>query len=93
MKDIYNLLIKKVNKAQVLVQEPMSRHTSFKIGGPADFYVRVEKEEELKHLLEISKEHDIPLTIVGNGTNLLVRDRRNKRHCGKTAFYGNRNRK
>ena len=86
MIDIYNLLIKKIDESQVAVSELMSKHTSFKIGGAADFFVKAEKEEDLKYILEIVKEHEIPLTIIGNGTNLLVKDRRHKRDCSKAIF-------
>ena len=86
MIDIYNLLIKKIDECNILTCEPMSKHTSFKIGGSADFFVKMENIEELKYILEIVKENSIPLTIIGNGTNLLVKDRRNKRNCSKTVF-------
>lgn len=54
--------------------EPMKLHTSFKVGGPADFFVTVESIEELKNIIKFTKESNIPLYIVGNGTNLLVKD-------------------
>ena len=54
--------------------EPMKLHTSFKVGGPADFFVTVESIEELKNIIKFTKKSKIPLYIVGNGTNLLVKD-------------------
>jgi len=71
---IYDLITEKIAKENVLVDEPMKKHTSFKIGGNADFYVKVKSEEEVKYILEICKNSNIPLTIVGNGSNLLVSD-------------------
>ena len=71
---IYDLITEKIAKENVLVDEPMKKHTSFKIGGNADFFVKVKSEEEVKYILEICKNSDIPLTIVGNGSNLLVSD-------------------
>ena len=59
----------------LLIDEPMSRHTSFKIGGPADLLATPSNEEELCKLLARVKEHNIPVTLVGNGSNLLVRDK------------------
>ncbi|MEW5766179.1 MAG: UDP-N-acetylmuramate dehydrogenase [bacterium] len=56
------------------INEPMSRHTSFKIGGPADFFVEIESEAELKDVLELIRDHNLPGFILGGGTNLLVRD-------------------
>ena len=86
MINIYDLLIKKIDKTKVLVDESMSKHTSFKIGGPADFFVNVEKMGELEYILEIVKEHEIPLIVIGNGTNLLVKDRRYKGNCCEIMF-------
>lgn len=57
----------------VLEGEPMKKHTTFRIGGPADFYVEPD-EKQIKKLLEIAKECDVPVTVVGNGSNLLVGD-------------------
>lgn len=58
----------------LLINEPMSRHTSFKIGGPADLMAMPKDEKELKLLLEKAAANDVPLTLIGNGSNLLVRD-------------------
>lgn len=55
-------------------KEPMSKHTSFKIGGVADYFGRVTSEAELKSVLELVKQEQLPFFILGNGTNLLVRD-------------------
>ena len=75
MIDILKELQKKIDKKQILANEPMSKHTSLKIGGIADFFVKVSNITELKFVLELSKKNKIPLTIIGNGTNLLVRDK------------------
>lgn len=64
----------KDSNLEVLYNEEMSRHTSFKIGGKAEYYIKINKFEELQELLEISKKHKIPLTVIGNGTNILVKD-------------------
>ena len=64
----------KDSNLEVLYNEEMSRHTSFKIGGQAEYYIKIKKIEELQELLEISKKHKIPLTVIGNGTNILVKD-------------------
>ena len=53
----------------------MAKHTSFKIGGPADVFIKVDNIEELKEILDLSKKNQIPLTIIGNGSNLLVTDK------------------
>ncbi|MTI81405.1 MAG: UDP-N-acetylmuramate dehydrogenase [Firmicutes bacterium] len=59
---------------RLLVNEPMARHTSWRIGGPAEYFVEPQNTEELKKCILLAKELQIPLTIVGNGTNLLVKD-------------------
>ena len=74
MLEIYNELITKIDKDRVIQCEPMSKHTTFKIGGPADIFVKIETQEELKHTLEIAKKNDIPVTVIGNGSNVLVKD-------------------
>jgi len=64
MQDIYNLLLNKIDKSQISVSEPMSRHTTFKIGGPADLFVKINSIGELKYTLEIAKEGNRPVTII-----------------------------
>ncbi len=60
---------------RVLEAEPMSRHTTFRIGGPADLFVAPENTDEIKKLIAICKEEKIPYFILGNGSNLLVSDK------------------
>lgn len=75
MEDIEKMLqdVIATNK-NILKNEPMSKHTSFKIGGNADFFIIVSFVDELKGVLKIAKSQKIPVTIVGNGTNLLVQE-------------------
>lgn len=54
--------------------EPMSRHTSFRIGGPADIFVSPKTENAIVQTVRAARENDIPLTVLGNGSNVLVRD-------------------
>lgn len=60
---------------KIIFDEPMKKHTSFKIGGKADFYVKVSNIEELKKAIKYGKEKSIPLYIIGNGSNILVTDK------------------
>ena len=55
-------------------QEPMSAHTTFRIGGPADYFVEAGNESVLKELLLLCQETETPFFILGNGSNLLVSD-------------------
>ena len=64
-----------LEKSKLNKDEPMAKHTSFKIGGPADVFIKVDNIEELKETLDLSKQNQIPLTIIGNGSNLLVTDK------------------
>ncbi len=61
-------------KDSIKFDEPMSRHTHFKVGGPADAFVAPESIEDLKQLVIWTDSKGIPLLIIGNGTNLLVKD-------------------
>ena len=65
----------KLNKENLYYDEPMVKHTSFTIGGPADAFIKVDNIEELKETLDLSKKNQIPLTIIGNGSNILVTDK------------------
>ena len=72
--EIENELYKIVPKSNVKLNEPMSKHTSFKIGGPAEYFVTVDNQIQLKNILKYIKQNSINLTIIGNGTNCLVCD-------------------
>ena len=67
----WNLL----GKDRVLVEEPMKRHTTFRIGGPADFFLLPSTVDEVRGILEICREEELPYFILGNGSNLLVSDK------------------
>lgn len=71
---IKELLTKEIKEEQILLEEPMKKHTSFKIGGIADIFVKVKTIDELRHVVKIAKKENIYLTIIGNGSNVLVKD-------------------
>lgn len=73
--EIISSLEKIVSKDKIKQNELMKEHTSLKIGGPAEFFVKVSSVEELKQVLHFCKTNEIPLTVVGNGSNLLVLDK------------------
>lgn len=58
----------------ILLDEPMSRYTSFRIGGPADAFLTVQKGGDLERLYEFTQDHRLKVTPVGWGSNLLVLD-------------------
>lgn len=68
-------LEKITNIKNIKLNEPMSKHTFFKVGGPADIMVLPENEKELKDILDLFNSNNYPYYITGNGSNLLVRDK------------------
>ena len=72
--EILKQLLEIVAKDNIRIDEPMSKHTTFKIGGNADFFLRPTSEEELKHIMKVAKNNNIPITVIGNGSNVLVKD-------------------
>lgn len=62
-------------KEKIQYNVPMSKYTSFKVGGPAECLIKIETLEELKQILEIAQNNNIKTTIIGNGSNILVKDK------------------
>ena len=73
-KQILENLEKIISKERIKQNEPMKNHTSFKIGGPAEFYIKIKSIKELQKILEFAKKEKIKITILGNGSNVLVSD-------------------
>lgn len=59
---------------RALFDEPLSSYVAYRVGGPADALVFPKNESELDWIVSMSREHDFPMTVIGTGTNLLVRD-------------------
>ncbi len=70
--DQINMIIPQEN---ILRDEPMSRHTTFRTGGPADCFIRIKSGEELSKLIALLTKENIDFFITGNGSNLLVSDK------------------
>ena len=64
-----------LGEERVFTGEAMSRHTTFKIGGPADYFLMPDKDTDVGRIVKICKESAIPYFILGNGSNLLVGDK------------------
>lgn len=60
---------------EYLVNEPLKNHTTFKVGGPCDILMRPKTEEEIISIVKYCNKNDIPFMVIGNGSNLLVRDK------------------
>lgn len=63
-----------IPKDNILYNEDMKKHTTFKIGGPAECFIKIKAKEELKEILVFANKNNIPVTILGNGSNILVLD-------------------
>lgn len=72
--DLYRELCEVIGEGCVKTQEPMCKHTTFRIGGNADFFVTPDSVEGVKKVVEICMKKEIPCYVIGNGSNLLVSD-------------------
>lgn len=73
MEDIYEKLKAITKEENILKDEPMSKHTTFRTGGNADYYVMPESSEEVQKILKVFKDENI--VVLGNGSNVLVTDK------------------
>lgn len=71
----YNKLIKIIEETRVLTDEPMKQHTTFRVGGNADFFVMPRTVLEIQEVLSLCAQEQMPYYILGNGSNLLVSDK------------------
>ena len=72
--DFYERLSLQNDAIQAVTCVILSKFTTLKVGGPADFFAEPKSEEELTTLIRAAKEADVPVLLMGNGSNLLVRD-------------------
>src|SRR2546421_10207467 len=82
-------------RGEVRFKEPLSFHTSLRIGGPADIFVVPQDVEDIRHALMFAEREQLPVVVVGGGNNLVVRDRGirgvviNLEGClGRAVYYG-----
>jgi UDP-N-acetylmuramate dehydrogenase len=73
--DVFEELCAVAGQENVLLSEPMSAHTTFRVGGPADYFVTPDGEEMVRDLIVLLKEREIPYYVIGNGSNILVGDK------------------
>ncbi len=64
----------RIPQDRIILQAPMSEHTTLRIGGPADILVTAQSAQEIAFLVTCANEHHIPMLMLGNGSNLLVKD-------------------
>ncbi len=70
----YRFLVETLGEDAVLVDEPLSAHTTFRIGGPAELFVSPESEQQVAEIVRYCRERDLPLHVLGRGSNVLVSD-------------------
>lgn len=75
MENIINEYRKLLGEKNVRQSEPMNKHTTFRIGGNADIFVTPETESQIVNCIKLARNNNIPFYIVGNGSNLLVKDK------------------
>lgn len=74
MDEFFEQLNRAAGEGRVTKEEPMKKHTTFRVGGPALFFVSPSGEEALKNTILLCRENEMPFYILGNGSNLLVSD-------------------
>ena len=65
----------KIDKEKILYNEPMKKYTTFKVGGPAECLIKISSKKDLKEILKFANENNIQITVLGNGSNVLVQDK------------------
>ena len=73
--EFYKKLESILTEEQVKIEEPMKNHTTFRVGGPAAYFVMPRTAEEVAKVTELCAQENVPYYIVGNGSNLLVSDK------------------
>ena len=73
-KKIYERLLDILHEENIKLDEPMKKHTSFRVGGVADILVKPRNEEEIIDVINLLKKENIPYLVMGNGSNMLVKD-------------------
>ena len=70
----YEKLAEILPEERIRTDEPMKMHTTFRVGGPADYFLMPESPEEVQELVRLCKKEEVPFYVIGNGSNLLVSD-------------------
>ena len=71
---IYECLLNIIDKDDIKLDEPMKKHISFRVGGPADILVKPRTEEQIAKVIKLLKDEEVPYLVIGNGSNLLIKD-------------------
>src|SRR5699024_10322729 len=71
---IYEKLLSVVTEKNIQVDKPLKDYTYTRLGGNADYFVTPETYEQVQNVLKLANEEDVPFTLLGNGSNLIIRD-------------------
>ncbi len=74
MQNLAKVLASFADEAQILIDEPMKNHTTFRVGGPADICFFPSDADELINAMNAAREMNVPCMVMGNGSNMVVRD-------------------
>lgn len=66
--------LKKMKELEIIIDEPLRNHTTFRIGGPADYFVSTSDVQIIKNVILLAKQYKVPYFILGNGSDLLFSD-------------------
>ena len=66
--------LKKMKELEIIIDEPLRNHTTFRIGGPADYFVSTSNVQIIKNVILLAKQYKVPYFILGNGSDLLFSD-------------------
>lgn len=72
--EICNELTKEISPTRIYMNENMKKYTTFRVGGNADILIKVKDVKELMHCIKVADKYYLPVTIIGNGSNILVKD-------------------
>ncbi len=75
MSELKTKLLQILPKESIMENEPLSKHTTFKIGGPANYLLRPDNEAQIIQIIKLLKKEKLPYYVIGNGSNLLVSDK------------------
>ena len=73
--ELYKNLVRILDEDKVFLDEDLSKRSSFETGGVADYFITPSSKDEVVEVIQFIKAENLPLTIIGNGTNLLIRDK------------------
>lgn len=72
--EFYKKICNIIDENRIYKNEPMKKHTTFRVGGQADYYIIAKTNEEIREVVQLCRQEQVPYYVIGNGSNLLVSD-------------------